>query len=63
MLRKVCLVKDKNNFPKTYIKQLVKEAFANSVAKVKDKKQFMEGATIVKSISLKKRSLKKKNTP
>jgi len=54
------LVKDKNDFPKTYIKTLMKEAYANSLAKVKDKKQLMEGATIVKSISAKKRTLKSK---
>ena len=54
------LVKDKNEFPKTYIKTLMKEAYANSLAKVKDKKQLMEGATIVKSISAKKRTLKSK---
>jgi hypothetical protein len=39
---------------------LLKEAFTNSVAKVKDKKQLMEGTTIVKSISTKKRALKSK---
>ena len=49
------LVKNKNDFSKTYIKKLVKEAYANSLAKVKDKKQFMEGATITKSISTAKR--------
>ena len=54
------LVKDKKDFPKTYMKQLLKEAFANSLAKVKDKKQLMEGATITKSISVKKRTLKSK---
>ena len=54
------LVKDKNEFPKTYIKTLMKEAYANSLAKVKDKKQLMEGATIVKSVSAKKRTLKSK---
>src|SRR5262249_24910823 len=48
------LVKDKNEFPKAYITKLVKEAYANSLAKVKDKKQLMQGATIVKSISAKK---------
>ena len=48
------LVKDKKEFPKTYITKLVKEAYANSFAKVKDKKQLMQGATIVKSISAKK---------
>jgi hypothetical protein len=49
------LVKNKNDFPKTYITKLVKEAYANSLAKVKDPKQIMEGATIVKSISPVKR--------
>lgn len=49
------LVTDKNKFPKAYIEKLVKEAYANSLAKVKDKKQFINGQTIVKSISYKKR--------
>ncbi len=49
------LVTDKNTFPKTYIKGLVKEAYAHSLAKVKDKKQILQGQTIVKSISEKKR--------
>lgn len=53
------LVTDINKFPKTYIKKLIKEAYANSLAKVKDKKQFRNGETIVKSISAAKRSLKK----
>ncbi len=49
------LVKDKKDFPKTYIKKLLKEAYANSLAKVKDKKQIKKGETITKSISAKKR--------
>ena len=49
------LVKDKNAFPKTYIKKLLKEAYANSLAKVKDPKQLMEAKTMVKSISTTKR--------
>lgn len=49
------LVSDKNKFPKTYIKKLVKEAYANSLAKVNDKKQLLQGLTIVKSIIKKKR--------
>ena len=52
------LVTDKSTFPKAYIKKLVKEAFANSLAKVKDKKQISHGQTMVKSISLKKRERK-----
>ena len=54
------LVPDKNKFPKAYIKKLVKEAYANSLAKVKDKKQIMNGQTIVKSVSVKKREKKTK---
>ena len=49
------LVKSKNDFPKAYIKKLLKAAFANSLAKVKDKSQIMQGATITKSISAAKR--------
>jgi hypothetical protein len=54
------LVKNRSAFPKTYIKKLVKEAYANSVRKVKDETQLMKGKTIIKSISSKKRELKKK---
>jgi len=42
------LVPDKNKFPKAYIKKLVREAYANSIEKVKNKKQIMNGQTIVK---------------
>jgi len=52
------LVKSKKEFPKIYIKKLLKEAVANSLSKVKDKKQLMQGQTITKSISAKKRELK-----
>jgi hypothetical protein len=58
------LVTDMKEFPKAYIKKLVKEAYANSLAKVKDKTQIKKGLTITKSVSEKKRmkksSLKKK---
>ena len=54
------LVTDKAKFPKAYIKKLVKEAYANSFAKVKDKKQILHGQTIVKSISAKKKPKKNK---
>jgi hypothetical protein len=59
------LVKNRNDFPKRYLKKLIKEAYANSLAKVKDKSQMMQGATITKSISPVKRrpgkgALKKK---
>lgn len=52
------LVKSMEEFPKTYIKKLVREAYANSLAKVKDQKQILHGHTITKSISHKKRTLK-----
>jgi len=55
------LVPDKTKFPKAYIEKLVKEAYTNSLAKVKDKKQIMNGQTIVKSISSKKREKKTKS--
>ena len=45
------IVKEKNDFPKAYIKKLLKEAYANSLAKVKDKSELRKGETIVKSIS------------
>jgi len=57
------LVTDKKSFPKTYMKKLVKEAYAISLAKVKDKLQIIHGQTIVKSISEKKRELKSKQAP
>lgn len=46
---------DTKDFPKTYIKKLLKEAYANSLAKLKTGKQVLKGATIVKSISAKKK--------
>ena len=54
------LVKDKKEFPKAYIKRLVKEAYANSLAKVKDPKQIRKGKTITKSVSAVKRTKRKK---
>src|SRR4051812_501545 len=50
------LVKQLSAFPKAYIKTLLKEAYTNSLKKIKDPKQIMHGATIVKSISAAKRS-------
>ncbi len=49
------LVRNKEDFPRAYITKLLKEAYANSLAKVKDKKQIVRGQTITKSISAKKR--------
>ncbi len=53
------LVKSKETFPKAYIKKLVKEAYSNSFAKVKDKRQLTQGATITKSVSPAKRTNQK----
>src|SRR5438132_7838881 len=50
------LVKDKKDFPKAYIKKLVKEAHGNSLLKVKDPKQMRQGETITKLVSAVKRS-------
>ncbi|MDP4263244.1 MAG: DUF1801 domain-containing protein [Bacteroidota bacterium] len=52
------LVKNKKDFPATYIKKLLKEAYAYSLAKMKSPKQPLKGATITKSVSLKKRGAK-----
>jgi hypothetical protein len=52
------LVENKDSFPKTYIKKLLKEAYENSFAKIKEVKQIVEGMTITKSVSPKKREKK-----
>lgn len=49
------LVKDQKSFPKTYMKKLIKEAYLNSLDKVKDPKLIVNGKTITKSISSVKR--------
>jgi hypothetical protein len=50
------IVNEQEEFPVSYVRRLLKEAYANSVAKVKDEKEFVKNRTIVKSISaLKKR--------
>ena len=54
------LVTTLGEFPKTYIKKLLKDAYINSLAKVKDIKQIKNGLTITKSISAKKRTVKAK---
>ena len=48
------LVPDIKKFPKAYIKKLLKEAYAYSLTKKKEGKPI-KGATIVKSVSVKKR--------
>ena len=42
------VVKEKKDFPKTYIKQLMKEAYVNSVAKVKQSDSLPHSLTIIK---------------
>jgi len=49
------LVKDLTDFPQDYIEGLIKAAYVNSMAKIKDVRQLGEGKTIVKSVSAKKR--------
>ena len=56
------LVDNVKTFPKTYIKKLIADAYDNSLSKVKDKGQIRNGLTITKSISDKKRTLKKRPT-
>ena len=52
------LITEKEDLPKTYVKQLLKEAYTNSLMKVKDPKQIVHGQTITKSISAAKRRTK-----
>jgi hypothetical protein len=53
------LIKEKKDLPITYIKKLMKEAYTNSLMKVKDRNELREGLTVVKSVSDKKRPPKK----
>jgi hypothetical protein len=48
-------IKEKSDFPKTYIKKLLKEAYTNSLANLNEDPSIVKGATIVKSVSAKKR--------
>ncbi|HLX91977.1 MAG TPA: hypothetical protein VKR32_09865 [Puia sp.] len=54
------LVTDIKKFPKAYIMKRVNEAYVHSLSMVKDPKQKVQGKTIVKSISEKKRTKAKK---
>lgn len=49
------LVKNKTDFPKTYIKKLIKEAYNYSLSRMRNKEQVLKGTTITKSISQAKR--------
>lgn len=44
-------VKDREDFPEWYIKQLLEEAYKNSLSQMKRDKNPVKGATIIKSIS------------
>lgn len=48
-------VPDVSEFPKAYVKKLLKQAFENSVDRLKSRPQTPAGQTVVKSISEKKR--------
>ena len=48
-------VKSINEFSETYVEALIKDAYANSIAKIKDPRQVMQGKTITKSVSKTKR--------
>jgi hypothetical protein len=48
-------IKTKSDFPKEYIKKLLQEAYKHALARLKENKQVIKGATITKSISAKKR--------
>ncbi|MGC3943271.1 MAG: hypothetical protein QM762_01820 [Chryseolinea sp.] len=54
------LVEDVRLFPAEYMEKLLKDAYANSMDKVKDVKLIRNGLTITKSVSEKKRTVKKK---
>ena len=44
-------VREKDDFPEEYIKQLLEEAYQNSLSRMKPVKKPITGETIVKSIS------------
>lgn len=53
------LTSNKKDFPKEYIKKMIKEGYEYSLSKVKDPTQLIKGCTIVKSVSPVKREKKK----
>lgn len=48
-------IRDKDDFPEEYMKQLLEAAYANSKARMKPVKKVVKGETIVKSVSAVKR--------
>ena len=44
-------IKEKKDFPNSYIKKLLKDAYLNSLSRLKENRQTLKGQTITKSIS------------
>jgi hypothetical protein len=57
------LVGKTGDFPKAYMKKLMKDAYAYSLSKMKEKKPALKGATITKSVSASKRAPGKGKRP
>jgi len=57
------LVNSTDDFPMKYAKKLMEDAFNNSMKKVKDPSQLMQGNTFTKSVSAVKRRVKSKKNP
>ena len=55
------IVENEKSYNNTYIRKLMKKAYAYSRSLVKDQKQIIEGQTITKSISTKKRPVGRKS--
>lgn len=53
------LVNSTKDFPKSYLQKLMVDAYANALARMKNKATDIKGLTITKSVSAKKRVLKK----
>jgi hypothetical protein len=54
------LVRNREEFPKAYLQNLMKEAYVYSMSLIKDPKQISHSKTIVKSVSSAKRKKKEK---
>ncbi|MBK0380636.1 hypothetical protein [Mucilaginibacter segetis] len=55
------LVKHKADFPQEYISKLMAEAYINSLAKIKNPEEIVQGFTITKAVSAVKYELKEKD--
>lgn len=54
------MVRTKDDFPKVYIKKLLRRAYAHALSRLRDKEPPAKGVTITKSISRVRRRPKKK---